>query len=99
MMWMGKGFTQFASRDAFLDIEDQFNIDSADYYMPLGDSYRFNGRLQGFPYAGDFTMVIYNADMFEAAGVDPPCDDWTVEEFRQVVNRSTKRNAMSDVIQ
>ena len=98
MMWMGKGFAQFASRDAFLDVEDHFNIDTTDYYMPMVDSYRFTGRLQGFPYAGDFAMVIYNANMFETARVDPPYDDWTVEEFRQVAKHLTKRNAVSDVI-
>ena len=98
LMWMGKGFAQFASRDAFLDVEDQFDIDPADYYMRAVDSYRFNGRLQGFPYAGDFAAIIYNVDILEAAGVDPPHDDWTVDDFRRTAQRLTRRDTAGDVV-
>ena len=49
VMWMGKGMAQFASRNAFLDVEDEFRIPPGHYYESVLDCYRFNGRLMGFP--------------------------------------------------
>ena len=69
-MWMGKGMAQFASRDAFLEVEDEFRLPPGHYYESVLDCYRFNGRLMGFPLGADFAVIVYNLDLFEQAG--PP---------------------------
>ena len=98
VMWMGQGFAQFAARDAFLDVEDEFDFDPEDYYMQVVNCYRFGGRLQGFPYVGDFDLIVYNVDMFQDAGIDPPRDDWTMAEFRRIAKRLTKRDDQGHVV-
>jgi multiple sugar transport system substrate-binding protein len=97
LMWMGQGFGQFASRGAFLDVEDVFDFDPEDYYRQVVKCYRFDGRLKGFPFAGDLGFIVYNVDMFEAAGIDPPRDDWTLEEFRRTARSVTKRDADGNI--
>ena len=91
VMWMGKGMAQFASRDAFLDVEDEFRIPPGHYYESVLDCYRFNGRLMGFPLGADFAVIVYNLDLFEQAGLPPPAPDWTLEDFRQAARRLTVR--------
>ena len=98
LMWMGQGFGLFASRDAFLDVENAFDIDEDEYYMQVVNCYRFDGRLRGFPYGGDSRLIIYNVDMFEQAGLDPPPDDWTVEQFRETARRLTRRGEDGRII-
>ena len=91
VMWMGKGMAQFASRNAFLDVEDEFRIPPGHYYESVLDCYRFNGRLMGFPLGADFAVIVYNLDLFEQAGLPPPAPDWTLEDFRQAARRLTVR--------
>ncbi len=91
VMWMGKGFAQFASRDAFLDVEDEFRASPNQYYEAVLDCYRFDGRLMGFPIGADFAVIVYNQDLFEQAGLPIPSDGWTLEDFRRTAKRLTIR--------
>ena len=40
-----------------------------------------DGHYYGIPYRATQTMVYYNKDMFDAAGVPYPSDDWTYDEY------------------
>ena len=91
VMWMGKGMAQFASRGAFLDVEDEFRLPAGHYYESVVDCYRFNGRLMGFPMGADFSVIVYNLDLFEQAGLPPPAPGWTLEDFRKAASRLTVR--------
>ena len=90
LMWMGQGFAMFASRGAFLPLDDLYgDIDTSEYYSEVLDWYRFDGKLQGFPYGVDLTFIVYNKDLFDDAGVSYPHEDWTVEEFIETAKRLT----------
>ena len=90
LMWMGQGFAMFASRGAFLPLDDLYgDIDASEYYGEVLDWYRFDGKLQGFPYGVDLTFIIYNKDLFDDAGVSYPHEEWTVEEFIEIAKRLT----------
>lgn len=92
VMWMGMGFPRYASRGAFLDVEDHFEFDPEEYYTQVVDLYRYKGRLYGAPYCGDFNVMAYNKDIFREEGVDEPSDDWTAEDFRRIAKQLTKRD-------
>jgi multiple sugar transport system substrate-binding protein len=92
IMWMGKDFPRFASRGAFLDVDDAFDFDPSEYYTIVVDQYRYGGRLQGAPYCGDFGVLVYNKDIFKAEGIDYPADDWTIWDFRRIARDLTQRN-------
>jgi len=48
-----------------------------------------NGQVIGFPAIIDNLSVIYNKDLFDAAGVDYPAADWTWEDFRETAKALT----------
>ena len=78
------------SSDA-LDADDA--LDLADFYPATVDAFRYDGSrigdgtLYGIP--KDFTTVGFylNLDLFKRAGIDPPSDDWTWEEFIEIARR------------
>ena len=93
LMWMGKDFPRFASRGAFLDVDDAFDFDPSEYYTIVVDQYRYGGRLCGAPYCGDFSVMVYNKDIFNEEGLAFPADDWTTADFRRLAKALTKRDA------
>ena len=93
VMWMGKDFPRFASRGAFLDVDDAFDFDPSEYYTIVVDQYRYDGRLCGAPYCGDFGIMVYNKDIFTEEGIAFPEDDWTTADFRRLAQALTKRDA------
>jgi len=90
LMWMGQGFAMFATRGAFLPLDDLYgHIDPDEYYAEVLDWYRFDGKLQGFPYGVDLAVIAYNKDLFDDAGVPYPTENWTVEEFLEMAGKLT----------
>ena len=90
VMWMGQGFAMFATRDAFLPIDDLFkDVDRAEYFEEVLDWYKFKGRFYGFPYSVDLCFIAYNKDLFDDAGVPYPDGSWTVEEFIETAQKLT----------
>lgn len=49
--------------------------------------------LYGLPTGGNAIGVLINPDLFEAAGVDLPSDDWTWEEFVDIANEISANSA------
>jgi multiple sugar transport system substrate-binding protein len=54
-----------------------------DDFWPAGrETATVNGKVIGFPAIIDNLSVIYNKDLFDAAGLDYPSSDWTWQDFR-----------------
>ncbi len=70
---------------ATLDLQPLIDADAAfdltDYPPALLAPYRRGNALHGLPYAVSFRVLSYNQRLFEAAGVDPPRADWSLNEF------------------
>ena len=49
------------------------------------------GKQFGLPQYHGALALYYNKDMFDAAGVDYPSDDWTHEEYLEAMNKLTVR--------
>jgi multiple sugar transport system substrate-binding protein len=47
----------------------------------MTDSMRVDGQLYFFPYSWNDMVVYYNKQLFDAAGIEYPKDDWTRDEF------------------
>jgi multiple sugar transport system substrate-binding protein len=56
-----------------------------DYFVGAFDQARFpskvDGDLHAFPYAFVHTVLYYNMDMFDEAGLDYPSEGWTWDDF------------------
>lgn len=68
--------------DAGYDLEDAFGSGIKASYI--------NKKLYGLPYTKGGFYVFYNKDMFDAAGIPYPTNDWTWAEFEQIAKKLTK---------
>ena len=82
--WIRQG--AFASLSDFSD-DDDFDVE--DFYGAALDQFRWDGDLYGIPNVVAPDLVYLNLDMFEAAGVDLPSDDWTMEDLEQLAMELT----------
>jgi multiple sugar transport system substrate-binding protein len=64
-----------------IDADNNFTLN--DYAPALLDPFRKGDALYGLPYAVTFRVLVYNQSLFDAAGLEHPTIDWTLEEFRE----------------
>lgn len=64
-------------------------LDEGDFYPAVVDSFRFYGQLWCIPQNVSSLVIYYNQDLFAAAGLPYPGDDWTWGEFLAAAQRLT----------
>ena len=79
-------FGFYADNQALLDLQpywDQYGVDTSVWGAGMVNPYRVgeNGDLYAGPVNWDTIAVMYNKDLFDAAGVAYPADDWTWDDF------------------
>jgi multiple sugar transport system substrate-binding protein len=74
-------YPEYSSKGQILDIQPMVDRDGVktDVYLPgLADLWTRDGKRYGLPKDWDTIAVVYNAEMFEKAGLDPAVmKDWT----------------------
>lgn len=79
---------------ALLDLQPLFDADASfpqsDYAAALLSPYQRNGGLFGLPYAATLRTLNYNKTAFEAAGIQPPTDQWKPDDFLAAAQALTK---------
>ena len=69
------------------DVTDLYNDVEADYYqnhfseISIGNAQGSNGRMYGVPKDKDNIFLVYNKEMFDAAGVAYPDENWTWDDL------------------
>jgi multiple sugar transport system substrate-binding protein len=58
----------------------------------LLDSFRVDDQLYFLPYSWNNMVIYYNKNMFDAAGLEYPADDWTREDFLAAAQALTADN-------
>ena len=56
-------------------------ISESDFFEVATDSFKWRGQLMCVPQNISSLVVYYNRDLFDAAGLPYPSDDWTWDEF------------------
>lgn len=69
---------------------DNFDID--DFFPQFVDAYRVDGKIYAIPSDSTISVVGYNMDMFDAAGVEYPADDWTWDDLVSIGKKVTIRD-------
>jgi multiple sugar transport system substrate-binding protein len=91
-----------AKRGALLDLA-AFVAEEPDYwasiYPALMDFHRYGDALYGLPGNLNTTVLYYNADLFDAEGLDYPDDTWTWDTLLEVAQALTKRDATGKTTQ
>ena len=78
-------YSQFVVRGAIEPIGDllaERGLDLADYFEPPIDAFTYDDALQCMPQNVSSLAVYYNTKLFRKAGIDPPHEGWSWEEFR-----------------
>jgi len=72
-------------------IKRDFNEMRFDDFIPelIGDC-AYGGKTYMLPHFYNIALLYYNANIFEEAGVEPPHDDWTWDEYVQAAGKLAK---------
>jgi multiple sugar transport system substrate-binding protein len=76
-----ENFVTYAANDALLDISGLVSGD-APYYPRALEAFQYDGVQLGLPATFSTVLLFYNADLFDAAGVEYPTADWTWDDAR-----------------
>ena len=85
-------FEDFLSLGALRSIDELVERDGIDlsvYYQQGIVENTYEGSLYGLPWATSPLVMFVNLDVFEAAGVDVPSFDWTVDDFEEISRQLT----------
>jgi len=81
-----ENFVTYAENGSLAVLED---VDTSVYRTSLVDALTRDGSLYGVPTSFSDVVLFYNADLFEAAGVEPPTADWTWEDEQAAAEQLT----------
>jgi multiple sugar transport system substrate-binding protein len=71
-----ENFVTYAANGVLLDVSSGVSAD-APYYPRALEVFQYNGAQLALPESFSTVLLFYNADLFDAAGVDYPTADWT----------------------
>jgi multiple sugar transport system substrate-binding protein len=77
----------YAQRGALSDLVpymERDDVKAEDYIPALFDAFSNRGKTYGIPKDSAAWGMYYNKDMFDAAGLDYPADNWSLEDFRNL---------------
>lgn len=81
----GSSLPQIAEAPGLVDLTEWSQDPAAEWddFIPgARTAATFDGRVLGVPALIDNLAIVYNVDLFEQAGIDPPSDDWTWDDLR-----------------
>ncbi len=74
-----ENFVTYAANDTLLDISSYLSGD-APYYPRALEAFQYDGVQLALPETFSTVLMFYNADLFDAAGVEYPAADWTWDD-------------------
>jgi multiple sugar transport system substrate-binding protein len=88
----GTSMPQLATASGIMDLtervqESDFQWD--DFVEGARAAATVDDRVLGIPALIDNLAIVYNKDLFDAAGIDPPSADWTWDDFRNAAQALT----------
>ena len=79
-----ENFVTFASRGTLAPLDERLAADAAvsgDTFYPAAlDAFAYEGVQYGLPITFSTVVLFYNQDLFDAAGIAYPTDDWTWDD-------------------
>ena len=96
LFWLSQEYVAgFGALGALLDLSDRLANDQTpaaqvdDYFEPILDTARYEGKTYGLPWISQPVMLYYNPALFQAAGVAEPDDSWTWDTFMSAAEQLT----------
>jgi len=92
----GSSATQLVRQPKLVDLTDRVTAPSVnwdDFYPSAREASTVDGKVVGVPALIDNLSLVYNKDLFVQAGVAPPTNDWTWQDFRDAAKKLTDASA------
>jgi len=93
LMMLNTGqFEAFGSRDALANLDERIAAESYDmsvYWPAAVEGCKIDGAVYGLPKDISDHVIYLNTDLFEAAGIELPTNEWTWDEFREIATQLT----------
>lgn len=92
----------YASRGVLQPLDEliaESGFDISGYNQELLRTFTYDGQLFGFPRDNDTTVLYFNKDLFDAAGVDYPTDEWDWDDLREAALALTNRDSAGRTLQ
>jgi multiple sugar transport system substrate-binding protein len=88
----GSSAAQLAKQPKLIDLTDKVkspSFDWNDFYPSEREAATVDGKVVGVPALVDNLSLVYNKKLFADAGVAPPTNNWTWEDFRNAAKQLT----------
>lgn len=85
------GLAEYVTKGAVMPLDDMIASSGNDMsgIQTIVDSIAIDGKTYGLPYKTSSWFVVYNKDLFDAAGVAYPDGAWTWEEYFETAKKLT----------
>lgn len=83
------GYANLVNLEMLEPMNDLLTTDPAEFGGTIEQITTADGNFYAVPYRSDFWVVFYNKDLFDAAGVDYPTNDMTLEEYDALARQLT----------
>lgn len=97
LVWLSQEYIPgYAERGALLDVSDclakstQPAAKLDDYFPSVLQTAQFGGKTYGLPWISQPVVLYYNEKLFQDAGVAPPNENWTWDDFKSAAQKLTK---------
>jgi multiple sugar transport system substrate-binding protein len=83
---------ELARSEVLLPLDDLMagsGVKKSDFIPALIDAFTFDGKVYGIPKDFNSLGLFYNKDLFAAAGIDEPTDDWTWDDLKAAAKALT----------
>ena len=93
------GYTSVTNAGQLTDLTDfvkEKDIDTS-LYGGTTEQITVDGKLYALPFRSDFWLVYYNKDLFDAAKIDYPTNDMTLEEYDAIARKLTSGSGNTKV--
>jgi len=88
----GTSMPYLATAPSIMDLTDRVQdpgFNWSDFVEGARSAATVDGRVYGIPALIDNLAIVYNKDLFDAAGIGYPTEDWTWDDFRQAAQALT----------
>ena len=91
MLLQEADYVRFAKNGVIDELDPaDFDVDESDFVPAVSAIAEQTGGTFGFPQGMATEIMYYNKDLFDAAGVDYPTNDWTWDDYADAASKLTK---------
>lgn len=83
------GYANLINLEMLEPLNDKLTTDAADFGGVLEQLTADDGNFYAIPFRSDYWFLFYNKDIFDAAGIDYPSNDLTMEEYDALARQLT----------